>query len=145
MTVTTFNEPLLFWHILSFMRLVAVNAAVVPESCAPRDLVWIIRAGLKMDNETFDKYGLWRRDFPCRKSLEFFFPYSLRCQGWMNPCHSLNQLFTDPEDKDAQPVNYRIHSIKNGYTLILEDWSIFRVIPTGLSFQLKNNGNFHHD
>lgn len=45
------------------MRLVAVNAAIVPESCAPHDLVWIIRAGLKMDNETFDKYGLGRRNF----------------------------------------------------------------------------------
>lgn len=40
-----------------------MNAAIVPESCLPHDLVWIIRAGLKMDNETFDKYGPGRRDF----------------------------------------------------------------------------------
>lgn len=63
MTVTAFNEPLLFWLILGFMSLGAVNAATVPESCAPHDLVWIIRAGLKMDNETFDKHGCGRRDF----------------------------------------------------------------------------------
>lgn len=28
-----------------------MNAVIVPESCAPHDLLWIIRAGLKMDNE----------------------------------------------------------------------------------------------
>jgi len=32
------------------MRL--VNAAIVPESWIPHDLLWIIRAGMKMDNET---------------------------------------------------------------------------------------------
>lgn len=43
------------------MRLVAVNAAIVLERCVPHHLVWIIQAGLKMDNETFDKYGPGRR------------------------------------------------------------------------------------
>lgn len=38
----------------------------------------------------------------------------------MNSCHHLNQLFSDPEDKDAQPVNCRTHSIKNDCTLILD-------------------------
>lgn len=49
-----------------------MNAAIVPESCAPPDLVWIIRAGLKMDNETFDKYSLGRRDFLLAGNLEVF-------------------------------------------------------------------------
>lgn len=34
------------------MRLVVMNAAIVPESCVLHDLLWIIRAGLKTDNET---------------------------------------------------------------------------------------------
>lgn len=29
-----------------------MNAAIVAESCAPRGLLWVIRAGLKTDNET---------------------------------------------------------------------------------------------
>lgn len=49
-----------------------MNAAIVPESCPPYDLVCIIRAGLKMDNETFDKYGLGTRHFVLARHLEVF-------------------------------------------------------------------------
>lgn len=32
-----------------------MNGIIVPERCAPPHLLWIIRAGLKMDNETLTK------------------------------------------------------------------------------------------
>lgn len=54
----------------------------------------------------------------------------------MNSCHSLNQLFTDLEDKDAQPVNYRTHSIKNDCNLIL-DKEHFQGNPNSFTIPIK--------
>lgn len=62
----------------------------------------------------------------------------------MNPCHSLNQLFTDPEDKDVQPVHSYTHGMKNDCTLVLDKEHI-QGNPNRCIIPIKNNGNFHHD
>lgn len=83
-----------------------MNAAIVPESCAPRDLLWIIRAGLKADNETLTNTVLGEETPFLQETLEVFHLLLLQMSRMNEFLHGLNQLFTDPEDKDAQSVNY---------------------------------------
>lgn len=60
----------------------------------------------------------------------------------MNSCHSLNQLFTDPEDKDVQPINFCTHGMKND--LILDKKHI-QGNPNRCIIPIKNSGKFHYD
>lgn len=72
-----------------------------------------------MDNGTLTNIVLGE-EAPFLQEIFGVFNFLFRCQGWTSSYRSLNQLFTDPEDKDAQSVSYHTYRMLNDCTLILD-------------------------
>lgn len=62
------------------MRLVVISEAIVPESCAPHDLLGIIGAGQVMDNGTLKNIVLGE-EAPFLQEIFGVFNFLFRCQG----------------------------------------------------------------